>query len=127
MKRKLITLLAVAGLLLGAVILLYPVVSNIQFRNSQQELIDHYENSVQAIPEKELDAMWDECFEYNENLLDSKVRLTDPFDAEGLDLEEHPYIDLLNQNGDGAMNQVKLNQPILLTKAVKVSIFLKRI
>ena len=108
MKRKLITLLAIVGMIIGAVILLYPVVSNMQFRNSQQELIDYYENQVQEIPEKELDSMWNDCYEYNERLLDSKVRLTDPFDTEGNELDEHPYIDLLNLNGDGAMCSLEI-------------------
>lgn len=108
MKRKLITFLAAAGMLIGAAILLYPVVSNMQFRNSQQELIDYYENQVREIPEKQLDSMWNDCFEYNEMLLDSKVRLTDPFDTEGNELDEHPYIDLLNRSGDGSMCSLEI-------------------
>ena len=108
MKSKLITLLAAAGILLGLAILAYPVVSNVSFRNNQQELADYYENSIKAIDPQELDSMIDDCNRYNEQLLNSKVRLTDPFENEKERLEEHPYIDLLNQNGDGAMGILEI-------------------
>lgn len=108
MKNKLITVFAVLIVVAGAVILLYPVVSNIQFRNSQLELAEYYENQVQELTEEEIDTMWDECREYNQRLLDSKVQLTDPFDTKALDMEEHPYIDLLNRNGDGAMGSIEI-------------------
>ena len=108
MKRKLITLVAVLGLIGGAVVLLYPVVSNIQFHNSQMELAEYYQNQVQTIPEETINEMLEECYKYNEQLLDSKVQLTDPFDTDKLDGEEHPYIDLLNQNGDGAMGSIEI-------------------
>ncbi|MBQ3666023.1 MAG: class C sortase [Lachnospiraceae bacterium] len=108
MKRKVITLLAVLIVLGGIIMLMYPVVSNRQFQKSQQELISYYENQVQEIPAEEIDSMWDSCREYNESLLSSKVVLTDPFDTEDSAMEEHPYIDLLNQNGDGAMCSLEI-------------------
>lgn len=108
MRNKIITLVAVAIIVAGTVILLYPVVSNIQFLNSQQELAEYYENQIQDIPEEEVNTMLEQCYEYNDNLLHSKVKLTDPFDADELDLDEHPYIDLLNQNGDGAMGSLEI-------------------
>ena len=108
MKTKLITALAVVVVLAGAGILIYPVISNMLFQNSQQELINYYDSQVTEIPEKEKDTMLEDCREYNSGLLDSKVKLTDPFEADVLQLEEHPYIDLLNQNGDGAMGSLEI-------------------
>ncbi len=108
MKSKLVTLLAAAGILLGIVILAYPMVSNMQFRSSQQELAEYYENSIKDIAPTEINSMLEDCYEYNEQLLNSKVRLTDPFQNEKERLEEHPYIDLLNQNGDGAMGILEI-------------------
>ena len=53
MKSKLVTLLAAAGILLGIVILAYPMVSNMQFRSSQQELAEYYEKEIgYHIPER---------------------------------------------------------------------------
>ncbi len=108
MKTKIITLAAVLVVLAGAVILVYPIVSNMLFQHSQQELIDYYENQVQKLQPEEKNAMFDDCREYNRTLLNSKIKLTDPFDADALDLEEHPYVDLLNQSGDGAMGSIEI-------------------
>jgi len=108
MKTKLITIIAVLVVIAGAAILVYPVISNMMFQNSQQELIDFYDSQINEIPEKTKDSMLEECREYNSGLLDSKVQLTDPFDADALQLEEHPYVDLLNQNGDGAMGSIEI-------------------
>ena len=108
MKTKLITIIAVLVVIAGAGILVYPIISNMMFQNSQQELIDFYDSQINEIPEKKKDSMLEECRNYNSGLLDSKVQLTDPFDTDALQLEEHPYVDLLNQNGDGAMGSIEI-------------------
>lgn len=108
MKTKLITLFAILIVLTGAGILAYPVVSNILFQNSQQELIDYYDKQVRSMKEEEKSSMLDDCREYNQSLLNSKIKLTDPFNADALDFQEHPYVDLLNQNGDGAMGSIEI-------------------
>ena len=108
MKIKLITAIAVMVVIIGAGILVYPIISNMLFQNSQQDLIDYYSNQVGEIPAEEKSTMLNDCREYNAGLLNSKVKLTDPFDADALDMEEHPYIDLLNQNGDGAMGSIEI-------------------
>ena len=108
MKTKLITIIAVLVVIAGAGILVYPIISNMMFQNSQQELIDFYDSQINEIPEKKKDSMLEECRNYNSSLLDSKVQLTDPFDTDALQIEEHPYVDLLNQNGDGAMGSIEI-------------------
>ena len=108
MKTKLITIIAVLVVIAGAGILVYPIISNMMFQNSQQALIDFYDSQINEIPEKKKDSMLEECRNYNSSLLDSKVQLTDPFDTDALQLEEHPYVDLLNQNGDGAMGSIEI-------------------
>lgn len=108
MKTKLITIIAVLVVIAGAGILVYPIISNMMFQNSQQELIDFYDSQINEIPEKKKDSMLEECRKYNSGLLDSKVQLTDPFDTDALQIEEHPYVDLLNQNGDGAMGSIEI-------------------
>ena len=108
MKTKLITIIAVLVVIAGAGILVYPIISNMMFQNSQQALIDFYDSQINEIPEKKKDSMLEECRNYNSGLLDSKVQLTDPFDTDALQIEEHPYVDLLNQNGDGAMGSIEI-------------------
>ena len=108
MKTKLITIISVLVVIAGLAILAYPIISNMMFQKSQQELIDFYDSQINEIPEKTKDSMLEECRKYNSGLLDSKVQLTDPFDADALQIEEHPYVDLLNQNGDGAMGSIEI-------------------
>lgn len=108
MKTKLITAAAVLIVLIGFGILLYPVVSNMIFQKGQEELITYYENQIKEIPAEEINTMLDDCRKYNQELLTSKVKLTDPFDDKLSELEEHPYIDLLNENGDGSMGFIEI-------------------
>ena len=108
MKTKIITVAAALVVLAGLVILLYPVVSNMRFRSEQQELIDYYEEQIQQTPPEQVNTMLELCREYNRDLLESKVKLTDPFDESANEMDAHPYIDLLNQNGDGAMGFIDI-------------------
>lgn len=78
MKTKLITIISVLVVIAGLAILAYPIISNMMFQKSQQELIDFYDSQINEIPEKTKDSMMEECRKYNSGLLDSKVQLTDP-------------------------------------------------
>ena len=57
MKTKLITIIAVLVVIAGAGILVYPIISNMMFQKSQQELIDFYDSQINEIPEKTKDSM----------------------------------------------------------------------
>ncbi len=108
MKRKIFTVLAILVILTGLVLLFYPMISNMLYQRKQQDMIEYYDNLVYERPKEELDSMWEDCRIYNEGLLDHTIKLTDPFDEERLLLDEHPYIDLLNINGDGAMGSIEI-------------------
>ncbi len=108
MKKRIINLLTILIVLIGAVVLLYPMVSNMLYQRSQKERAEYYDNMVQELPEEETDSMWELCWEYNESLLDLKVQITDPFDEQEYDLAEHPYVDLLNAAGDGVMGYIEI-------------------
>ena len=75
MKTKLITIISVLVVIAGLAILAYPIISNMMFQKSQQELIDFYDSQINEIPEKTKDSMLEECRKYNSGLLDSKVQL----------------------------------------------------
>ena len=108
MKTKFITAAAVLVVIIGFGIVLYPVISNMIFQEGQEELITYYENQIKEIPPEEINTMLDDCRKYNLELLTSKVKLKDPFDDKSSELEEHPYIDLLNENGDGSMGFIEI-------------------
>ena len=52
MKTKLITIISVLVVIAGLAILAYPIISNMMFQKSQQELIDFYDSQINEIPEK---------------------------------------------------------------------------
>lgn len=108
MKRKVFTVLAVLIMTAGIGILLYPVVSNLLYEQRQKELTEYYDNIVTELPEEEKDSQWEECRLYNDDLRSGGVLLTDPFDGAQLDPAAHPYVDLLNAAGDGAMGSLEI-------------------
>ena len=92
----------------GIGILLYPAVSNLMYEQRQKELAEYYESIVTEMPEEEKDSQWEECRIYNDDLRAGGVLLTDPFDEAQLDPSAHPYVDLLNAAGDGAMGSLEI-------------------
>ena len=108
MKRKVFTVLAVLFMIAGIGILLYPAVSNLMYEQRQKELAEYYESIVTEMPEEERDSQWEECRIYNDDLRAGGVLLTDPFDEAQLDPSAHPYVDLLNAAGDGAMGSLEI-------------------
>jgi len=108
MKRKIITIIAIAVMISGCVLLGYPVVSNMLFQERQKELSEYYDSKVNESSKEEINSMLLDCEKYNRDLLDVKVQLTDPFDEDKLGLDEHPYVDLLNPAGDGSMGTIEI-------------------
>lgn len=109
MKRRWVfNVIAVIIVLAGAAALFYPMISNHLYQQSQQELAEYYENLTEEMPQEQIDEMRIACDEYNESLRSQVVQLTDPFDENAYSLEEHPYVDLLNPDGDGAMGSLEI-------------------
>jgi len=108
MKRKLMIALTVLVMILGASMALYPFISNLLYQRQQDELAEFYNGLAYAMPEQTRSAEWESCAAYNAVLLDGGVRLTDPFDTDRLNQNAHPYLDLLNLNGDGGMGTLEI-------------------
>lgn len=108
MKRKIFTAIAVLVMLAGIAVMLYPLVSNLLYERQQEELTEFYADKAEEIPEEEKDEQLEECRIYNDNLRSGGVLLTDPFEGAQLDPAAHPYVDLLNITGDGAMGSLEI-------------------
>lgn len=108
MKKKILIALAVLVMLTGAAMAVYPLIVNGLYQKQQEELADYYDSVVYELPEEQSNAQWQDCWDYNESLLEGGVRLTDPFDAERLNTDTHPYVDLLDLTGDGTMGSIEI-------------------
>ncbi len=108
MKRKIFTAIAALVMLAGIAVMLYPLVSNLLYERQQEELTEFYADKAEEIPEEEKDEQLEECRIYNDNLRSGGVLLTDPFEGAQLDPSAHPYVDLLNITGDGAMGSLEI-------------------
>lgn len=109
MWRKCISVLSVLAFVAGIGILAYPVVSNLYYESQQEKLTEYYDSLVtDTIPEDEIPEELEECWNYNQGLLQGGVLLTDPFDESQLDPSAMPYAGLLNVDGDGAMGYITI-------------------
>lgn len=109
MAKKIFTAFIMLLFLAGAGLLAYPAISNLIYEERQDELMDYYDKLTdKEIPEEDLSAEFQECWDYNEGLRKGGVLLTDPFDESQLDPTSMPYAGLLNINGDGSMGYIEI-------------------
>lgn len=105
---RLMRLLALVILLAGLGVLLYPLASNFLYEQNQQQLAEYYQKLAAQLPSEEKKEELEAVQAYNADLISGGVLLTDPFDAGQLDPSVHPYINLLNLQGDGAMGVIEI-------------------
>lgn len=112
MKKRLKRILPILILLVGLLMILYPIISNIYYEkiNQKEELLysDKIENSDSISIVSELE----KCRKYNENLT-KEEKLKDPFDENKQEYLSEEYESLLNFDGDGIMGYLKI--PVLET------------
>jgi len=91
--------------ILGALVLLYPTISNMwnEYRNSL--LIAEYEKQVEILPDEESVRIFDEARNYNRNHTENMIR--DAFIEPGDVFEE--YNSILNPIGDGVMGYLEID------------------
>ena len=101
-------LVAIAALLAGVACIAYPFVSD-AINQANQRLIS--EASWQAVDEASeftLETERQRAYEYNENLLDGRAVVTDPFDPDADRPNDEDYNVSLNLSGDGVMGTINI-------------------
>ncbi|RKM56402.1 class C sortase [Butyrivibrio sp. X503] len=88
--------------IVGIVIFLYPSVSNYINSKNQSRAISNYEEIVHNIPKEDYTKMWQEAYEYNEELAKKPLN----FNLEGEDLDK--YNSVLNVTGSGIMGYIEI-------------------
>lgn len=109
MKQKILTKLAIIVFLAGISLLAYPVVSNLLYEKEQEELMEYYDSIVgEKMTADEHAEELQECRDYNRELLQGGVLLTDSFDMSQLDPSAMPYAGLLNVDEEGGMAYLRI-------------------
>ena len=105
MRRFFSLLFIIGGLLLAS----YPWLSNFVNERAVDGEINVYEENVQNMDEEKLEQYFLDAQEYNAALLDAKIALIDPFDAEFNKLyRDTPYNKLLNYDSQGVMGFLEI-------------------
>lgn len=105
------------GILIGICLIFYPWISEYLYENRVDGLIETYEAQASAIDNSEKDKLLEEAQAYNKELLNSSVKLTDPFkDILGESVLDN-YYTTLSLDDSGLMGsieipKIKVNLPI---------------
>ena len=114
MRKFFSILIIICGILLAS----YPWISNYVNERAADGEINVYEDNVENMDENKLKQYLVNAQEYNAALLDAKIALIDPFDAEFNKLyRDTPYNNLLNYDSQGIMGfleipSIKVKLPI---------------
>ena len=105
MRKFFSILIIICGILLAS----YPWISNYVNERAADGEINVYEENVQNMDEEKLKEYLLDSQEYNAALLDTRIALIDPFDAEFNKLyKDTPYSNLLNYDSQGIMGFLEI-------------------
>ena len=105
MRKFFSILIIICGILLAS----YPWISNYVNERAADGEINVYEDNVENMDENKLKQYLVNAQEYNAALLDAKIALIDPFDAEFNKLyRDTPYNNLLNYDSQGIMGFLEI-------------------
>ena len=105
MKQKIIPILVI---LAGFFLLSYPFVSNYLFEKSAGSTVESYQEKAAGMDQAIIKKVMDEAKQYNGELLQSSIQLTDPFKEKRLDGETVHYNRILNIDGSSIMGYLKI-------------------
>lgn len=104
MNKKIQTLLAVLIVCAGIVMLGYPWFSNWLYSHSVDSEVKVYEEQAEEIDSSEKEAIIEQAIQYNNELAQSRVALTDPFEAAAEGTESDiKYEETLSLDDSGLM------------------------
>ena len=101
-------LVAIAALLAGVACIAYPFVSDAINQANQRLISEASWQAVDDASEATLEAERQRAYEYNQNLLDGRAVVTDPFDPDADRPNDEDYNVSLNLSGDGVMGTINI-------------------
>lgn len=103
--RKIVPLLII---LIGLTLTCYPWISEYVYEHGVQSLVETYKEDSQSLDDKEKEELLAQARKYNEVLLTSNIKLTDPFSLEDKSGNEYEYDSVLNYSGNGVMGFIDI-------------------
>ena len=100
--------IAVLALLLGALCIAYPFVSDAINQAREKSVIEASAVVVEDTDEDTLAAEREKAVEYNRQLLDGRAVVTDPFDPDAERPTDEDYDNVMNLAGDGVMGTINI-------------------
>ena len=100
--------IAILALLLGALCIAYPFVSDAVNQSREQQVIEAVSGLVSDTDEDTLAAEREKAVEYNRQLLDGRAVVTDPFDPDAERPTDEDYDSVMNLAGDGVMGTINI-------------------
>ena len=105
-KEKMKSIITSAIMLVGALVCLYPAISNYFAEKNHAEILETYTEAVESLSEETIAEEFAKAQEYNENLSGDPVH--DPFiGGSGYTIPGN-YEEVLNINGDGVMGYIDI-------------------
>ena len=106
MGKKIISILIT---LFGVGLACYPWISNWVFQHAADNKVTVYQNTIKNESKERQQEMLKEAHEYNANLSQGQVTLTDPFDENQVKENENlQYSSVLNVDGEGMMAYIEI-------------------
>ena len=105
-KEKVKSILTSIVILIGALVCLYPVISNYFSEKNHAEIIKAYTEAIEDLSEETIAEELEKARTYNENLSGDPVH--DPFiEGSGYSIPDN-YEEVLNIYGDGIMGYIEI-------------------
>lgn len=99
---------ALLALLVGMGCIAYPFVSDALNQAQEKEVVETTIQSVYSTDEATLAAEREKAVTYNQQLLDGRAVVTDPFDPDAERPTDEDYENVLNLSGDGVMATINI-------------------
>ena len=107
MKKKRSILPIILLLIVSLVCGLYPLISNLQHKQLQKQMISNYQSAVEETAQQDLEKEWDKAREYNRHIA-KQTKLKEPFAGSKMQQSDRSYENILNLNGDGVMGYIEI-------------------
>ena len=107
MKKKRSILPIILLLIVSLVCGLYPLISNLQHKQLQKQMISNYQSAVEETAPQDLEKEWDKAREYNRHIA-KQTKLKEPFAGSKMQQSDRIYENILNLNGDGVMGYIEI-------------------
>lgn len=101
-------IVAVITLLIGVVFIAYPFVSDAQNQARERDVVHTNATLVSNTDEATLAAEREKAIIYNQQLLNGRAVVTDPFDPDAERPTDEDYNNVLNLSGDGVMATINI-------------------